>query len=631
MQNNDPFSSNNNSANNLMNAILSGSLQDIANSVMGNGSYNTSTSNTSGNGTGFAGDARGDGARRQQLRKEAKAKENETVKAQTLILKQGVARFSPSTRPGVATAAVAPNKSDIDKDKEELLRTIKSVIRNQADWASADTKRLNLYKLSLDCVQAIIQHAPALLGNDDDEESLLFAFLEMTSTAELVVKHDHAGAGYSKTAQNLSQRVLAIKDSAIAAARKAVHVQDLAVVDNHAIYRQALRPLAFDVVHELKAHTFQRNKDVAPNVLKRILKELGTYRTMLPVEFGSSIFVRAVESRMSMLRCLIIGPEGTPYENGCFFFDIYLDNYPSKPPKVQFLTTGGGRYRFNPNLYNCGKVCLSLLGTWSGPGWKASESTLLQVLVSIQSLILVPEPYFNEPGFQGSLGSAAGTRQSNSYNATIRQQTIDAAILPHLRRIALGEAAGHSGFPYYREFDEIIEKHFTLKERNWKKQLSDWCSNSTGTLNHLRMQCIDAWEQRPQKKRKAKKQGARSSTLPIQKNHRPNTNDISTREVDGVIEIVETTEANPHPKVNQKKPASARSSNKTERNGNGNYGGGVIEIDDDDDDDLYQQAILNSLMDGARSGGSHKHSPPPQPPQQANNAANQNDDIIDLT
>lgn len=46
-----------------------------------------------------------------------------------------------------------------------------------------------------------------------------------------------------------------------------------------------------------------------------------------------------------------------------------------------------------------GKVCLSLLGTWDGDkgeSWNAQTSTLLQVLVSIQSLILVPEPFFNE-------------------------------------------------------------------------------------------------------------------------------------------------------------------------------------------------------------------------------------------
>lgn len=46
--------------------------------------------------------------------------------------------------------------------------------------------------------------------------------------------------------------------------------------------------------------------------------------------------------------------------------------------QMTFLTTGGGRVRFNPNLYNCGKVCLSLLGTWAGPGWDPAASTLIQ-------------------------------------------------------------------------------------------------------------------------------------------------------------------------------------------------------------------------------------------------------------
>ena len=50
-----------------------------------------------------------------------------------------------------------------------------------------------------------------------------------------------------------------------------------------------------------------------------------------------------------------------------------------------------------------GKVCLSLLGTWSGAKgemWEPAHSTMLQVIVSIQSLILVPQPYFNEPGYE---------------------------------------------------------------------------------------------------------------------------------------------------------------------------------------------------------------------------------------
>jgi ubiquitin-conjugating enzyme E2 O len=61
-----------------------------------------------------------------------------------------------------------------------------------------------------------------------------------------------------------------------------------------------------------------------------------------------------------------------------------------------------GGLRLNPNLYACGKVCLSLLNTWFGSGcekWNPSNSTMLQVLVSIQALVLNAKPYFNEDTF----------------------------------------------------------------------------------------------------------------------------------------------------------------------------------------------------------------------------------------
>ena len=51
------------------------------------------------------------------------------------------------------------------------------------------------------------------------------------------------------------------------------------------------------------------------------------------------------------------GPEDTPYSGGLFTFDIMCPaDYPNAPPKVNLATTGGGSVRFNPNLYNCGKV-----------------------------------------------------------------------------------------------------------------------------------------------------------------------------------------------------------------------------------------------------------------------------------
>ena len=73
-------------------------------------------------------------------------------------------------------------------------------------------------------------------------------------------------------------------------------------------------------------------------------------------------------------------------------------------------------------MYVDGKVCVSLLGTWSGQGsenWDPANSNLLQVLISIQGLILVNEPYFNEPGYSGQKGTPTGRKKSRSYNEMV--------------------------------------------------------------------------------------------------------------------------------------------------------------------------------------------------------------------
>ena len=95
---------------------------------------------------------------------------------------------------------------------------------------------------------------------------------------------------------------------------------------------------------------------------------------------------------------LIIGPPNTPYFGGYFFFDIkFPTNYPDKPPELKMLTINN-KVRFNPNLYQCGKVCLSILGTWAGPNWKSIMHIRL-VLTSIISL-MGEYPIQNEPGFE---------------------------------------------------------------------------------------------------------------------------------------------------------------------------------------------------------------------------------------
>lgn len=86
---------------------------------------------------------------------------------------------------------------------------------------------------------------------------------------------------------------------------------------------------------------------------------------------------------------------------------------------IQMVNYRAGGLRLNPNLYACGKVCLSLLNTWSGSGcekWNPAKSTMLQVLVSIQALVLNAKPYFNEPGYAMHANTAHGEKKSLTYN-----------------------------------------------------------------------------------------------------------------------------------------------------------------------------------------------------------------------
>ena len=95
---------------------------------------------------------------------------------------------------------------------------------------------------------------------------------------------------------------------------------------------------------------------------------------------------------------LIIGPTNTPYFGGYYFFEIkFPRDYPKNPPHIKLMTLHKD-VRFNPNLYECGKVCLSILGTWAGPGWK-KVMNIRSVLLSVRSL-LNEFPIVNEPGFE---------------------------------------------------------------------------------------------------------------------------------------------------------------------------------------------------------------------------------------
>lgn len=326
-------------------------------------------------------------------------------------------------------------------------------------------KRPKVMVLALTCFSLCLQHRNDLLGNIHENTSLLYAFENFSHFALFIEQH----SGDKSRPTLVIKRILGLRAQVKNVTpglmiRTSQGVNDANNNQSAAsLYKKVMSAFSFDVCDTMANHAFLSVP--ASNLSTRALfRELSQLSRNLPCEYGSSIFVRALEGRMDLLRALIIGPEGTPYANGCFFFDICLHDYPTQPPKVKFLTTGSVLHRpINPNLYSNGKVCLSLLGTFSGPGWIRGESTLLQVLISIQALIFVDKPIYNEPMVPAFVGALT----SNTYNKRVLRHTLEFGILPCLSD------------NYYPEFREILYHHYRLKRDKVQAQCYSWLAQDS--------------------------------------------------------------------------------------------------------------------------------------------------------
>ncbi len=236
-------------------------------------------------------------------------------------------------------------------------------------------------------------------------------------------------------------------------------------------YRQNIADTPFEMTSRAKAKRLNHEL--------RGLAKPGT----LPAAAEGCAFVVKDEARSDVLKVLISGPSDvhdvtreTPYGMGLFLFDFFCPaEYPEKAPVVNLMTTGDGLVRFNPNLYSDGKVCLSLIGTWHGgsaaEGWQVPSSTnagstILQVIMSIQSLIMVPKPYFNEPAYEVNRGTPAGEKQSSDYNENLRLQTMRYAMRDMIKKPP-------------PDFEEVVKAHFRAVRPLLLRQCARWLEEST--------------------------------------------------------------------------------------------------------------------------------------------------------
>ena len=89
------------------------------------------------------------------------------------------------------------------------------------------------------------------------------------------------------------------------------------------------------------------------------------------------------ESDLFEWEATIIGPEGSPYQEGIFKLKIFFpQEYPFKSPKIMFLTK-----IFHPNINSTGSICLDILQSQWSPAL-----TISKVLLSICSLLTDPNP-----------------------------------------------------------------------------------------------------------------------------------------------------------------------------------------------------------------------------------------------
>merc|ERR1712228_1163326 len=161
--------------------------------------------------------------------------------------------------------------------------------------------------------------------------------------------------------------------------------------------------------------------------------------------------------------------------NGCFLFDIYLpDEYPVKPCKVKHVSNGAqlchannGPGGFSPNLHqSTGKVCLSLLGTWSGPGWEPNKSNVYQLLSTLLLMVFGAEhPYYMEPSYGGWEGTAYSIKKHDprviQYDEEVLYHTAKSTILEIIRKP-------------YEGFEDVIKTHFRMKREIILKTIQRW-------------------------------------------------------------------------------------------------------------------------------------------------------------
>ena len=204
---------------------------------------------------------------------------------------------------------------------------------------------------------------------------------------------------------------------------------------------------------------------ISKSAIKRLLLDVKEI-IKNPLE-TNGIYYKHDSTDMLKGTAMIIGPQDTPYQYGYYLFKFkFPSNYPFAPPKVEYMTNDG-RTRFNPNLYRNGKVCVSILNTWSGDQWTGCQ-TISSVLLTLCTL-LNDNPLLNEPGIHST------NKNIIPYNNILRYKNFEHAIYKIITKKM--EVFSH----FYPIIIELFLKNYNsiLEKINEYKKKCDKCTLNT--------------------------------------------------------------------------------------------------------------------------------------------------------
>lgn len=194
---------------------------------------------------------------------------------------------------------------------------------------------------------------------------------------------------------------------------------------------------------------------VSKTTIQRLAKDIKNVQHNKELESNGIYYVHDTENMLKG-HALIIGTENTPYQECFYFFEFHFPvDYPNMPPHVTNIT-GDGHTRIHPNLYACGKVCLSILNTWDGEPWSACQS-ISSVLFNLR-LLFIECPLTLEPGLYFT------EKHSDRFNYSVMICSIR-YMINMLKRFNSNELTAHES-----PFEDVIENydfektHSTLKK-----------------------------------------------------------------------------------------------------------------------------------------------------------------------